>query len=461
METSPCQSSGGPAGEADPFEDPNRGAVAALLHGLYDLAWYLVVLLGSPWLLWRSLRDRDFKKMVLERVGRDDALPAPRTASDRPRVLIHGVSVGEIKGAQALVRKLQRERPEVEIVLSTTTSTGRQVARQLFQGLRVVRFPADPAPVVRRFLDRLRPSLIVLVELEIWPNFLRAANRRGIPVAVVNGRITDRSFGRYRVFRSLFPQFNRISLFCAQSRTYAERFEALGVAEERIVVTGNIKVDGLTVGRAEVPEELSRLLGGREGQPVIVAGSTHEDEERRLIRACAAKVPQARLILVPRHPERAGELVRSLAAEGVAVQRLTELRGGQRPDPDRPVLVDTIGELETVYGLADVAFVGGSLVPHGGQNVLEPAAQGLPVVVGPHVENFAQEVALLAQGQAVRQVEGDQALGRVLAELCVAAEARGALGLAALRVVEAQRGATEATWGALAGLLAHGSRGSA
>ncbi|MHC4261848.1 MAG: 3-deoxy-D-manno-octulosonic acid transferase [Planctomycetota bacterium] len=432
-------------------DDPNSGLLAKSLHGFYDLAWYAVVLLGSPWLALKGLRDRGFRAMVLERLG----MGLPRLSADAPaRVLIHGVSVGETKGAQSLVQRLRESAPGVEIVFSTSTSTGQEVARQLYPDLEVVRFPVDPAPVVSRFLSRLRPTAIVLVELEIWPNFLRAANRRGIPVAVVNGRITDRSYGRYELFRSLFPQFNRISMFCAQSDVYAERFRSLGVEEERIVVTGNVKVDGLEVGRAEPGSELKRLLGADDERPVIVAGSTHDPEERMLLEACARAVPEARLILVPRHPDRAPSIVEQCAAHGLTLHRLTELRDGLvEPDPSVPALVDTIGELEAVYGLADIAFVGGSLIPHGGQNVLEPAAQGLPVVFGPHVENFYQEVALLEQSDACRRVEDARELEGVLLELCGDADLRARYGAAAQAVVAAQRGATDLTWAALERLL--------
>ncbi|MEO0651379.1 MAG: 3-deoxy-D-manno-octulosonic acid transferase [Planctomycetota bacterium] len=427
--------------------DPNRGLVEGLLHGLYDLAWYLVGLIGSPLLLLRGRRDPEFRRMVLERLGRGLRRSA---VESRPRILVHGVSVGEIKSAKSLVECLRRERPDVEIVLSTTTNTGQAIARQLFPELEVVRFPVDPAPVVARFLGRVRPTAIVLVELEIWPNLLRGANRRGIPVVVVNGRITDKSFGRYELFRSLFPQFNRISLFCAQSAVYAERFEQLGVVPERVLVTGNIKFDGLTTSRIDPGDERRRVLGAGDGRPVIVAGSTHDPEELLLVDAWREHVPEARLILVPRHPNRAAGVVAQLAERGVVGQRLTALRQGvEEPDPARPAIVDTIGELEAVFGLADVAFVGGSLIPHGGHNVLEPGAQGLAVVFGPHTDNFVQEVNLLREAGACREVPEAAALGPVLAELCADPEQRRRLGAAAQRAIGSQRGATDLTWRAV------------
>ena len=441
--------------EADPDDgarpivvDPNPQFPRQALHAVYDLAWFVAMILGSPWLVWRSLRSEAFRRMVLERAG----LRVPKLSSDGPtRMLVHGVSVGEIKAAQALVARARQTHPDLEVVLCTTTDTSQEVARGLFPDLRVVRFPADPTPIVRRFFDRVRPDLVVLMELEIWPNFLRAANRRGIPVAVVNGRITERSYPRYRLFRSVFPQFNRISLFCVQSETYASRFRRLQVDPARVHVTGNIKIDGLRVGRVEPGAELAELLGAADGRPVFVAGSTHAPEERLVAEAWRDSAHQSRLILVPRHPERAPDVVRDLTAIGLPPQRLTALRAGEAPEPGRPVIVDTIGELEAVFGLADVAFVGGSLMPHGGQNVLEPAAQGLPVLFGPHMQNFVSEVALLKEHGGCRQVADAAELGRVVAELLADPEAVRALGRAGEEVVSAQRGATEATWARLAG----------
>jgi len=364
------------------------------------------------------------------------------------------VSVGEVKGAQPVVRGLEEAFPGLEVVVSATTATGFEQAQRLFPASTIVRFPFDPAFLVRRFLRRVDPVLVVLIELEIWPNFLRECNRRGVPVAVVNGRITDRSRGRYRLFGRLLRPFERISLFCAQSEEYAERFLGLGVDPRRVRITGNIKADGLDVGPVEPGPELVRLLGAPQGRACLVAGSTHEPEELALVRAWRRGAPEARLILVPRHPGRCGELVASLRGElGVPPQLLTRLRaGGEEPDPARPALVDTIGELEAVYALADLVFVGGSLVPHGGKNVLEPAAREKPVLVGPHVGNFRQESRLLRAAGASLQVADEQELAGVLRELLADAPRRAAMGRAGRAVVERQKGATRRTLAALEGL---------
>jgi 3-deoxy-D-manno-octulosonic-acid transferase len=327
-----------------------------------------------------------------------------------------------------------------------------EVAEKLYPKHLRVRFPADLSFVVRRFLARVDPAIVILVELEVWPNFLRVCNRDGRAVAVVNGRITKESHTRYVAFRRLLPEFNRISLFCVQNEEYARRFGMLGIDRERVCVTGNVKFDGLRVGPLEVGPELERYLARRGAELVLVAGSTHASEELLLARAARRAVPRARLVLVPRHPDRAAAIVAEFAGEGLAVQRLTELRAGEAVDPARPLLVDTIGELERVYAAADLVFVGGSLVAHGGQNMLEPAAQGKAVLFGPHVHNFDQEAALLLGAGAACTVADPAALERELARLSADPAERARMGAAGMAAVAAQRGATELTLAALEAL---------
>ncbi len=432
------------------LHDPNPGILRGALHSFYDLVWILATCLGLPWLLWKSLRVPGFANMVCERLGRGLSRIPPPT---RPRVLVHGVSVGEVKAAVSLVRAIEAAHPAFEVVLSTTTDTGYAVARKLCPANRVVRFPADLSFIVRRFLARVDPALVLLVELEIWPNFLRVANRRGIPVAVVNGRITELSHAHYFVFRDLLPQFNRISLFCVQLPEYAERFRMLGVDAARVLITGNMKADALRLGRVDPGGELAGLLGGAEAEPVLVAGSTHAPEEEIVARAARAAAPRARLVVVPRHPQRATEIERRLSELGFAVRRLSEMRAGQSLGRGGIAVVDTIGELEAIYGLADLVFVGGSLVPHGGQNMLEPAAQGRAVLFGPHVENFSQEATLLIANGAARQVQGEGELQNAIRELLANPGERERMGEAGMRAVEEQRGATERTIRALAALV--------
>jgi len=437
--------------DVPPVVPPESGGLlATFLDVTYDLGWLLAALVGSPWLLWKSLTAPGFANMLAARFGRGlGAVPR----ATRPRLLVHGVSVGEVKAARSVVTELEARYPEFEVVISTMTETGVEVARSTYPGRSVVRFPADLSFIVRRFLRRVDPVFVVLVELEVWPNFLRLCNREGRTVAVVNGRITPRSHARYVLFRRVVPQFRRISLLCVQSDEYAERFRQLDVPGERILVTGNVKVDGLRTGGVDAGDELGRLLGPAAGQEVLVAGSTHEPEEVLLAAAWRAVVPGARLILVPRHPGRAGATQQALSARGMAPQRLSELRAGrEEPDPTRPALVDTIGELEGIYGLADVVFVGGSLIPHGGQNMLEPAAQGKACIFGPHVRNFTHEAGLLLEAGAARQVADETELAQALRELLGDLEQRERMGTAAMRAVSAQRGATRLTVDALAAL---------
>ncbi len=434
----------GPTAPPPITASPRAPLAMRLLYGVYDTLLALVwVTLLPVCLLVGVARPRLARKALSLSTFGLEKLPS----ATRPRVLVHGVSVGEIKASQSLVRAL---RARHEVVVSAFTDTGLEVARQLYPDLVVVRFPIDFLPLVRRFWRRIRPHQVLLMELEAWPCFLREANRRGAPVSIVSGRITEHSFARYRLFGAL-PQFDRVSLFAVQDETYAERFAALTGSRERIVVTGNVKVDGLRLGPAPRDArfaELAALAGGRGDQRVLVAGSTHEPEERAVLDAFRRADPSARIVLVPRHPDRAEGLEASLA--DAAPQRLSRLRAGETPDPDRPLIVDTIGELERVYALADIVFVGGSLVPHGGQNMLEPAAQGKPVLYGPHTGNFVQETALLERAGGAQRVRDAAELTEAVRTLVAEPERARALGAAAVAAVERQRGATEGTLRALA-----------
>jgi len=418
------------------------------MHFGYDLAWLLAAVLGSPWLIWKSLRTKGFGRMVVGRSWFGLPPKAPRTG--RKRILLHGVSVGEVKVAVPLVKLLSEQYPEYELIICTTTNTGMDVARSVLPGVQLVRFPADISWLVRSFLRRLSPSLVVLIELEIWPNFLREANRAGVPVAVVNGRITESSHRKYRSFRLALPQFNRISLFCVQGGEYATRFRDLFVNPDRVIETGNIKADGLKVGPIDPGDELRRFAAIEPGQLVVVAGSTHFPEERWVVEAWRSAAPDLRLILVPRHPTRVAEILRGLESTGIRPQLLSDLRAEREvADPARPLIVDTIGELERIYGLADLVFVGGSLVDHGGQNMLEPAAQGRAVLFGPSIENFQQEARLLLEAGACRAIANPQELAVALGELAGDVAARERMCEAGLAVVEAQKGAAQATLTAL------------
>lgn len=428
--------------------DPHPGLLRWSLHKLYDLIWLVAAVFGLPWLIMRSYARPGFGAMVLGRLGK--GLKPLGQSTSKKRVVIHGVSVGEVKGATSIVRELERTRPDLEVVISTSTETGFAIATDLFPDHEIVRFPIDLSFVCARFFRNVVPSTVILIELEIWPNFLREANRLGIPVAVVNGRITKKSHKSYRIFKGLLPQFNRISLFCSQGPEYTKRFLSLFVHPGRVMETGNIKADGLKIGPVDPSKELTQLLGNpNPGSLTFVAGSTHPPEEKYVAEAWLAGLPGSRLIIVPRHPKRMTEILKNLAELGIEPQLLSELRAGQVPDATRPAIVDTIGELERVFGLADIAFVGGSLIPHGGQNMLEPAAQGRPVLTGPNLENFTQEARILTRAEAVRIVADTAELTTALAELGADGELRARMGAAGMEATRSQQGAAGLTLRAL------------
>jgi 3-deoxy-D-manno-octulosonic-acid transferase len=307
---------------------------------------------------------------------------------------------------------------------------------------------------VTRFMNRVQPTCVVLMELEIWPNFLRKANRLEVPVAIVSGRITPSSHRSYRRFGTTLPQFHRITVFAVQDEEHARRFVDLAGSDDRVVITGNVKIDGLDTGQPAddgALEELRGFVSAKPGQAVLVAGSTHDPEEGLVAMAFRQADPGARVVLVPRHPERGRAVLSDLASLGLSGQLLTELRAGREElDTTRALIVDTIGELERLYGLADVVFVGGSLVPHGGQNMLEPAALGRAVLHGPHVENFSQEARLLEKAGGSLIVRDPEHLADVLEQLLQDEGQRKLMGQAGREAVEAQKGATARTLRVLA-----------
>lgn len=443
---------------------PRRPPVSRLLLAVYNVIFFFGFLLYLPLFLWRMIGDRAYRGGLLERTGR----VAP---SRTDHVLwIHGVSVGEVKAAAPLVAAVRAAAPDLEIVVSATTPTGANVARTLFPNDRVIFYPLDFGHFPARSLERIRPRAVLLMELELWPNFLHAAEKRDIPVVVVNGRISDRSYRGYKRVSWLLPQIDRIDLFAVQNETYASRLRALGVAPDRIRVTGNVKYDRFEVTSAGVPRdaEFERLLDIQPGESVIVAGSTHAGEEERLgriLREIEERDGRSlRLVVAPRHPERSASAVDDLrrlldgAPPGAprTVHRLTELRsaGRKRADPSSWLVVDTIGELEKAYSVADAVFVGGSLIKHGGQNMLEPVALGKPTIVGPHVQNFADDVRNLLEAGGLIRVAGETELRDRLARL-LGDPAEGAeLVRRGQRVLEEGRGATERTFHHVRDLLA-------
>jgi 3-deoxy-D-manno-octulosonic-acid transferase len=421
------------------------------MPNLLDVAYLGLLLVSSPMLLLRSWRSGKSRQGLLDKLrGR-----VPRRIGDAPCLWLHAVSVGEVLLLRPLVAELQRRRPDWEVVISTTTSTGLEVARRTFPELVTFYAPLDFSWAVRRSLDRIRPTALVLVETELWPNLIRAASGRGARVAVINGRLSRRSHRGYRRFRAMLgPMLRRLDAVAAQSEESAERFLDIGVPADRLAVTGSIKYDGLEADRGTPRVREARRALGLEGEsgPIFVAGSTMEGEEAAALLAyqeAKAQHPGLRLVLVPRHPERGAELARMIEARGELVwRRSAEGRPpAAGPDARHPViLIDTVGELSAIWGLADVAFVGGSLFPgRGGQNMMEPSAFGASVLFGPHTSNFREAVEGLLDRRAARVVRSGSELSEGLLLELADRDASRARGAAARSFVLAQRGATDRT----------------
>jgi 3-deoxy-D-manno-octulosonic-acid transferase len=421
---------------------------------LYSLLLTVGFLLGLPWFLWKSRSTGKYLQTFRERMGR---LPVYLNVDGDRSVWIHAVSVGEVLAARPLVPALRERLPRHRIFLSTTTMTGNAVAKKSVRGVDGLLYaPFDfPHPVCRA-LEVLNPSLLVLVETELWPNLVHQAWRRGARIALVNGRISPRSFPRYqRVRRFVGAVLSEIDLFLMQGEAHADRIRALGAAHGRVQVTGNLKFDAVEPSR--MPERLARLLqGGAAPRPLWVAGSTVSGEEELVLSAfhrVRERVPQARLLVAPRHPERFTAVPALVEAAGFRCLRRSALDPAAWRDGE-VLLLDTLGELAQVYALASVVFVGGSLVPSGGHNILEPAVAGRAVVVGPHMENFQEIADQFRSESAMVQVASPDELAREVADLLLDEGRRRELGERARDLVGRNRGAVSQTADALSSLLA-------
>lgn len=376
-----------------------------------------------------------------------------------PCVWVHGVSVGEVKAAARLISEIERLVPDVEVVISVTTDTGNRVARKHYPDHRIEFYPPDLSWIVRDAIDAIRPDLVILVESEFWPNFLIQAHARDLPVALVNGRMSARSARRFRRLRFwAAPLMQSLRAVCVQLPAYAERFATLDIPADRIHVTGNMKFDNIPPQpNLERLAYFRELLGTALGPPVIVAGSTHPGEEQALarIRRAAREAGLAcRFVVAPRHPGRADTVEAQMLKEGIELVRRSELDGtGGPPDPERVVLLDTVGELEHVYALADAVFVGGTLVPHGGQNVMEPASLGKPVVIGPHFQNFRGEVDMLARAGGISLCADEAEVQACLLDWIADLDKARDVGRAARQEILDSKGATDKTVEILAPLL--------
>ena len=444
---------------------------------LLNLAYLSIGILAAPWLLYRRIvlkkRLGDWRQKILGEL--------PRRSSEQPCIWLHAVSVGEVVQLGPVLDQLSTQRPDHDLWITTTTVTGQEVAKKLYPQHTVCYFPFDFSWSVARALDRVQPAAIVLVELELWPNFIAAAKHRQIPVVLINGRVSDRSYRSYRWIRPLLqrilPQLQQIAV---QNQTYANRLIDLGARPHQVTVTGSIKFDRVETHRRNARTlEIGDSFGLQPDETLLIAGSTQAPEEELALavyRDLHQEFPKLRLMLVPRHKERFEEVAGMVERQGWPLLRRSQtsllekskcITAGSANRPhsgecsyfgsgaadniadipaDRPILMlDTLGELSACWGLAEIAFVGGSLSRRGGQNMIEPAGYGAAVLFGPHTHNFKDVVALLLDAKAARVIFQPEDFTSAIRDLLVHPQQAAEMGHRAQQLVTAQRGATRHT----------------
>ena len=409
------------------------------MRQVYSLLIHLLRPFAIAVVLWRGLRNRRYWTGLGERFGFG---PAPRGG---PVIWVHAVSLGEVMAAAPVVRGLLARHPQIPVVLTTATPTGRERAHALFGASVAVRYlPYDTPGSMRRLVARMRPRVVIIMETELWPNLFHECRRRSVPVVLANARLSEKSVRRYRRFGSLFRAvFSGGTRVAAQSVQDAERFIAIGASPERTCVTGNVKFD-----RASDADLLARGAALRAAcwaaRPVWIAGSTHAGEEEIVLSAhedLQTAVATALLLLVPRHPGRFEAVAELMGRRGIRFERRST--GMPVLRETRVLLVDSVGELAALYASVDVAFVGGSLVPIGGHNLLEPAALGVPVITGPYQDNGRDVAELLMSAGAALRVADAPELGAALKGLFADPQRRRRMGAAGREVVGANRGSVD------------------
>ena len=438
-----------------------------VVYSLLTVAFFLVV---SPYLLYQAIRYRKYITSLPQRMG---YLPVSFNLDGDESIWIHAVSVGEVLTVRALLPELRRRYPRLRLFVSTTTMAGQQVARTNLPYVdQVFYFPFDLGFIVNRTLRLVRPRLFIMMETEIWPNLLRACRRDGVKTVLVNGRISARSYPRYKLVRFFFRRvLADVDRFCMQGEESSRRIIDIGAARERVSVTGSLKFDSLEFGPAEGQKgsdrpnvhdvhqrgrtRVLRYFRVDPARPVVIAASTLKGEEEPILEAfqrIRATMSTALLIIAPRKPERFDEVERIVRRAGWKVARRTELRVDTDPRHD-VVILDTIGELAQLFQIATVVFVGGSLVDAGGHNILEPAVFGKPIVFGPHMHNFAEIARTFLHNGAAMQVRSDRELETVLLDLLGDPVRRASVGAAARALVEANRGARAKSLAVIAEVL--------
>jgi len=427
------------------------------MYGLYSVLIVAFFAVTSPFLIYQAVRYRKYIGSFTQRLG---YLPISFNLDDKESIWIHAVSVGEVLTARALLPALRERYPNLRLFLSTTTMTGQQIARNNLQYVdEVFYFPFDLGFIVNRTLQLVRPRLFIMMETEIWPNQLRACHRAGVKTMLVNGRISSRSYPRYRLARPFFRRVLRhVDRFCMQSEESARRVVDIGAERDRVTVTGSLKFDSLEIPGSSPDRGHNRVLRYfrmSPDRPVVIAASTLKGEEEAVLEAfqrIRATMTSALLIIAPRKPQRFEDAERLARRAGWNVARRSELRVDAEPRSD-VVVLDTIGELAQLYQVATVVFVGGSLVDSGGHNILEPAVFGKPIVFGPYMQNFAEIAQTFLENGAAIQVRTGRELEPALVELLGDPVRRARLGAAARALVEANRGARVKTLAAIAQLL--------
>lgn len=398
----------------------------------------------SPYFFFKLLKEERYRRGLGQRLGFIEAPPC------RSEIWLHCASVGEVNLTRLLVARLLQS---FTCSLSSMTLTGLGLLRKLYPDARSFLLPLDLSPCVRRVFRTLSPRALILVELELWPNLVLCAYERDVRIVILNARISDEAFPRYRrIYRLVKPLLKRVSLVCAQNETYAERFRALGADSSKVFVTGNMKYDALPPYSPEREQAVKRELG-LEGRVVLVAGSTHEGEDElllRVLRHLRSSFPQLSLVLAPRHPERLDVVRRAVWSENF---RLHLRSAGTPSEPPDVVVIDTMGELAELYRSADVVFVGGSFIPYGGHNVLEPASLKKPVITGEHFFNFKEEVDGLLSAGGLSIVRDEAELESKLKELLSNTTMRQGMGERARGVIARLSGATSRNLSLLKGVL--------
>jgi len=417
---------------------------------IFDAVYGTALVCGSPYFFLKLILSKRYRSGITQRLGWLDTRKGKNSC-----IWIHGASVGEILTVKALVKSIEKEFNNLDIVVSTNTNTGLSVAERCFGGKEIFYFPLDLSWIVDKVLNAIDPAYVILVELEVWPNFLIAVTKRHIPVILVNARISEKSLKWYRVLCKISKGFfesltNKENVFCARTETDTKRLRNLGIPEAQIFTTGNMKFDNMvTAVSDDTKERLLCLFEIGKDDKVVVCGSTHEGEEAillRIFKQIRTKVDNLRLVLVPRHIERVSEVIKQIESAGLRCVRKTALDKGSKIGSDKyetVILGDTIGELLTIYSVADCVFVGKSLVPQGGQNMMEPAGLAKPIIVGTHTFNFNEEVQLLKEADAIKIVQDEASLSNELMYLLEHSYEAQELGKRAQSVVMKQRGATE------------------